>query len=178
MKVSVINKLILIVAISTLPLWGFGQNCSSFISYNTPQYPYKYNGQSKSATCQTGRTYKFIVTLLKGNEYKLSFYASSVFDNKINFKIIDESTGDVVLERPGQSEDISKKGSVLVAPMDMETAEMGDYPSFDFHPLNSMKLQIEIDVLTAQTEQGVEETRRGCVGVLIQEKKATSNEGF
>lgn len=178
MKISVINKIILILVVSLLPIFGFGQNCASFISYNTPLYPYKYNSQSKSATCQTGRTYKFIVTLLKGKEYKLSFYASSVFDNKINFKIIDETSGEVVLERPGETEEISKKGSVLVSPVDLETAIMGDYPSFDFHPVNSMKLQIEIELSEATNDRGEPDVRRGCIGVLIQEKKAPTGDGF
>lgn len=178
MRIQIKNKLFLFVLLFVLPFWGLSQNCSSFISYNTPQFPYKYNGQSKSATCQSGRTYKFVITLLKGKEYKISFYASSIFDNKINFKIIDESTNDAVLDMPGQSDDENGIGSVLVAPTDPMNGKTGDYPSFDFFPVNSMNLRIEIDVAPAVDDQGNPDDRRGCVGVLIQEKKARGQAGF
>ncbi|PIE86268.1 MAG: hypothetical protein CSA05_01390 [Bacteroidia bacterium] len=154
------------------------QNCSNFIGYTNSVYPWKYNSQSKSATCQTGRTYKFIVTFNKGREYKISFYASSIFDNRMNFKITDESSGEVFVDKPGETELDSKKGSVLMAPMDMDTGEQLDYPSFSFIPLNTLRLQIEIDIEKFLDDEGAEDKRRGCIGVLIYEKKLEGNEGF
>jgi hypothetical protein len=169
MKVLSWNKIVLLLIVLSFSLIGVAQNCASFITYQTPAYPYKYNGQSKSATCESGKTYKFIVALLQGKDYKLSFYCSSIFDNKINFKIIDESSSKVLIDLPGESDKDDKTGSVLVAPFFLD--KPSEYPSFDFHPINSLKLQIIIDVTAVPAGEDI---RRGCIGVLIQEKKSDS----
>lgn len=147
----------------------FAQNCSGYVRYHKVTYPYKYNGQSKSASCATGKTYKFLVPLYEGKDYKLSFYASSVFNNKLNFKIIDESTGRTVIDLPGESPTNQANESVLVRPM-LEDGSTGEYPYFEFHPESSIRLQIVIDV----EPNGKENGSRGCVGVLIQDKISDS----
>ena len=162
MKINSIGKIVLFLLFIVSPFVSSGQDCSSFIKYHKADYPYEYNGQSKSATCVSGNTYKFLVTLSKSKKYKISFYASSIFNNRMDFKIIDKSSNDVLMERPGESDKNNKEGSVLVAPSYMDRE--GKYPHFEFIPKSTMKLQIEISVKKSEHQ------KTGCVGVLIQDK--------
>jgi hypothetical protein len=175
MKLGLNTKFAFIALLITLlPLVGFSQpNCASFIKYQVAQYPFRYNSQSKSAACASGKTYKFLITLQADYDYKISFYASSIFDNKMKFKIIDEGTGKTVLDLPGEATPNDKQGlSVLVAPVLAE--KEADYPFFEFHPVTTTRLQIQIDVEKVAEGQ---DDKRGCIGVLIMDKKGEGS-GF
>jgi len=141
------------------------QNCSNFIAYQSPSFPYKFNSQSKSATCESGKTYKFVVTMQSDRDYKFAFYASAVFNNEINFKVIDQSSNKAVLDIPGKRS--GENGKSALEPQVFADHE-GDYPSFDFHPQSAITVQIEIAIQKNEKE----DVKRGCVGVLIQEKKS------
>ncbi|HAN77144.1 MAG TPA: hypothetical protein DCQ31_04905 [Bacteroidales bacterium] len=162
---NILFRLLFIGILAGFATASMAQNCSGYVRYYKIAYPYKYNGQSKSASCSTGKTYKFLVPLYEGKDYRLSFHASSVFDNKIIFKIIDESTGRTIIDLPGESIDGQPGKSVLIRPS-LEDGSRGEYPYFEFHPETSIKLQIVIEVLAAPDG----EERRGCIGVLIQDK--------
>jgi hypothetical protein len=172
MKIKMKTFILAVIILTGFTGFLSAQSCANFINYQKVLPPYKYNSQSKSAKCLTGRTYKLYVTLLEGRDYKISFHASSVFDNKIHFKIIDETNGTKVLDAPGKTEDPSNKSSVLVPPF---TAEgQGEYPYFEFFPETSTKLFIEIAVAPVPDEQ---RDKVGCIGVLIQDKP-TEMTGF
>ena len=143
----------------------YAQNCTNFIAYQSPAFPYKFNSQSKSATCESGKTYKFVVTMQDGRDYKIAFYASAVFNNEINFKVLDQGTNKTVLDIPGKR--TNENGKCALEPQVFADHE-GEYPSFDFHPQSALTVQIEITVQKNEKE----DVKRGCVGVLIQEKKS------
>ena len=148
------------------------QNCADYIIYRSPTPPYKLDSQSKSATCETGKTYKLVLALSKGKDYRLSFYASAVFDNKISFKIVDKSSGKAVVDLPGESEN-NDKGTAVLRPY-LSNGKMV-HPYFDFLPDNATNLEVIIDV-KSNPKTG-DEPARGCIGVFLQ-NKVVENIGF
>lgn len=168
-----------------IPIFVAAQgDCSKFFQFRKPEAPFEYNDQSKGAVCVTGNTYEFIVPLTKGKDYRLKFYAAPIFNNKITFKIIDESSHEVILDLPGQSNSERKGTQVLKDYYDEDTEKM-THPFFDFFPVTSTNLKIIIDVhpATGQDEHEnpnykvPEKKNRGCITVVILDK-ATLNSNF
>ncbi len=152
-----------------LPIIGLAQvDCSNFLGKYQAEEPYKINSMSKSAVCISGHTYEFVVPLQKDYEYRFLFYASSVFNNKINFKIIDLNTGEVKLDLPGESE-TNEKGTAALASYYDDRLGRDVHPYFDFIPETSTNFKIIIEVLPQ------DDIIKGCVGVLILDKP--SDEG-
>lgn len=143
------------------------QDCTDYLIYRNPLPPFKLNSQTKSASCQAGRTYKLVLTLSKDKYYRISFYASAVFDNKIQFKIIDKSNGKTVVDLPGES-DNNTKGTAVLRPY-MKDDKMV-HPYFNFIPENETVLEIIIDVKKTE-DTDPDEISRGCVGVFVLDKK-------
>ncbi|MBN1250534.1 MAG: hypothetical protein JXR51_14840 [Bacteroidales bacterium] len=181
-----IFKIKLIIIILFIPFWVFSQslNCPSTLTMRVASAPYKFNNLSKSAQCLTGNKYEFVLTLNKGKDYKISFYASPVFNNNIKFKIIDLSTNQIVLDLPGETENSMKGECVLKAYFDDKQGKEV-HPSFNFYPDNTTSLKIIIDVASIEgnkenSESGFnapEEKQKGCVTVFIQDRLA-ENQGF
>jgi membrane-anchored protein YejM (alkaline phosphatase superfamily) len=133
---------------------------------------YKVDSQSKSATCETGKIYKLVLTLTQGKEYRLSFFASAIFDNKITFKIIDKSSNAVQVDLPGESAN-NEKGTAVLRPY-LQNGKM-EHPYFSFLPENTTNLEIIIEVKAI--EKTGADPERGCVGVFLQ-NKTVENIGF
>ena len=167
-KLSLFALFVLLLTVGQLS----AQNCTDYLIYRNPVPPYKLDSQTKSATCQAGKTYKLVLTLSKGKDYRISFYASAIFDNKIQFKIIDKSSGKVIVDLPGES-DNNEKGTAVLRPYLL--ADRMIHPFFEFRPENTTKLEIIIDVKTEQSPD--EELKRGCVGVFVL-NKIVENYGF
>lgn len=161
-----IKRLLVLLLFFAITAPAFGQNCSDYLKYRLATKPFKKNTQSRSAKCLTGKTYRFLLPLTQGKDYRVSFYASPIFNNDIHFTIIDKGTGEEVLNLPGATEE-NKAGEIALASFyDDETGNM-IHPFFDFVPETSTTLEIIIDVKTP------EDTKRvyaGCVGVFIQDK--------
>ncbi len=177
------TKLIYIIALVLLfPLFSDAQSrCSDFFKYRRPEAPYEYNDQSSSAVCVTGQTYEFILPLTKGKDYRLKFYAAAVFNNKINFKIIDESTHETVLDLPGESA-TREEGSCVLADYYNEDNGKSSHPYFDFYPATSTTLKIIMEVLPvpqeASTDSNIKRQKkinRGCVTVVVLDKPADNS---
>jgi len=169
----------------TLPLLANAQvDCSDFFKYRKANPPFNYNSLSKSAVCVTGNKYEFIVPLTKGFDYRLQFFASPVFNNQIDFKIIDLNTNEVVMALPGESMDMAKGTCVLKAYFDEKTSKQV-HPYFDFYPPNSTTLKIIIDVKPIQVVQNTAAgaynapapREKGCITVLILDRPS-SETGF
>jgi hypothetical protein len=180
-KVSVFILLII------FPLALFAQNmdCPSTLKSRKATPPFSFNDLSKSAQCVTGKKYEFVVPLMKGKDYRFTFYASPIFNNQINFRIIDMSSNNVVLDLPGESPNANKGSSVLREYYDADLKKPV-YPFFDILPNNSTTLKIIIDVLDQAAppsgdNQGSfkapEEKKKGCITVFIQDK-ASEDVGF
>ncbi len=182
-----IFKIAIIALMLLLPSFIRAQgDCSSFFKYRRPEAPYEYNSQSKSAMCVTGNTYEFILPLTKGKDYRLKFFAAAVYNNKINFKIIDQSTHEVVLELPGAVglyQDVKPGTCVLQNYMDLDSDKMV-HPFFDFYPVTSTTLKIIIEVIdlpqdavndNSTTNKAPKKQSRGCITVVVLDKPSTSS---
>ncbi len=175
------SKLLFILALGLLPLFSNAQaKCSDFFQYRTPEAPYQYNDQSSSAVCVTGQTYEFILPLTKGKDYRLKFYAAAVFNNRINFKIIDQSTHQTVLELPGESP-TREEGTCVLADYFDEDSGKPHHPYFDFYPVTSTTLKIILEVLPVpqpESDPNVMKqvkVERGCVTVVILDKPSDNS---
>ncbi|NPA67938.1 MAG: hypothetical protein GXO50_04945 [Chlorobi bacterium] len=179
MKTKIIYVALLFIM---LPLFSDAQSkCSDFFKYRRPEAPYEYNDQSSSAVCVTGQTYEFILPLTKGKDYRLKFYAAAVFNNRINFKIIDESTHETVLDLPGESPSREEGTCVLADYYDDETGK-SIHPYFDFYPASSTTLKIIIEVLPVPQEESSDpnikkqrKINRGCITVVVLDKPADTS---
>jgi len=167
-------KLSIIVAFLALPFFGSAQGCNKDINFRKQRVkkPWNFNDLSKGATCLTGKTYEFILPLTKGKDYQLQFFAAPVFNNKINFKIIDQSTNQVVMNLPGQSAENKQGTCVLHSYMDEDTFKEF-HPTFDFFPQTSTSIKIIIEVESIPQEAATgdytppEKRNRGCVTILV-----------
>ncbi len=176
-------KLHLISLLILTPLFSFSQgDCSSFFKYRNPEPPYEYNDQSKGAVCVSGNSYDFNLPLIKGKDYRLKFYAAPIFDNRIRFKIIDESSNKTVLDLPGESDSGVAGTSALQEYFNEEDGKMV-HPYFDFYPVTSTNLKIIIDVLPAPGQKEAEaagakvpdKILKGCITVVILDKPAVDS---
>ena len=167
----------IIVILLLLPLFSDAQaKCSDFFKYRRPEAPYEYNDQSSSAVCVTGQTYEFILPLTKGKDYRLKFYAAAVFNNRIKFKIIDQSNHETVLDLPGESP-MREEGTCVLADFWEDDTGKARHPYFDFYPVTSTTLKIIMEVLPVpqeeSTDQGIKKQvkrNRGCVTVVVLDK--------
>ncbi len=133
---------------SMLPFAAEAQNCASFLSMRKPEVPYRYNTASKSATCFSGKKYEFVLPLTAGTEYRIKFFASPVFNNEIQVKIVDLSTNETVIDLPGCPADGQepRKGNTCI--QDYADAKTGKlmHPYFDFAPQQSTSIKIMIEI--------------------------------
>lgn len=158
-------------------------DCTTQLKIRQAKPPYQFNDLSKSAVCKTGEKYEYNIELKKGKEYRLTFFASSVFNNKINFRIINKSTGEQIMNLPGVKID-DVQGCVLEAYFD-DQANRRVHPYFDFLPDNDTPLKIIIEVESeksnyeydTQSLLAKDDQKKGCVTVYVQSKLA-EEEGF
>ncbi len=134
--------------LSMMPFAADAQNCSSFLTMRKPEAPYRYNTASKSATCFSGKKYEFVLPLTAGTDYRIKFFASPVFNNDIQVKIVDLSSGEAVVDLPGCPPDGQepRKGNTCI--QDYSDAKTGKliHPYFDFNPQQSTSLKIMIEI--------------------------------
>ncbi len=160
-------KLIFVI-IFILPALAFSQlDCSSFLSSLKPDDPFTLNSMSKSATCISGHTYEFVVPLSKGYEYRFIFYASSVFNNGMDFKIIDLNTNKEVINVPGKlkEDETPKKGQTALQPYYDEKLNRQVHPFFTIIPSSTTNLKIIINVKEKP------DLIKGCVTVVILDRE-------
>jgi hypothetical protein len=171
MKIKSI-KLLIVMTLFPLALLAQSMDCPSTLKSRKATPPYAYNDLSKSAQCVTGKKYEFMLPLMKGKDYRLTFYASPIFNNKINFKVIDMSNNKVVLDLPGENDNPLKGTCVLREYYDTDLKKPV-YPFFDFAIDNSTSLKVIIDVLPASDSESTgapAEVKKGCITVFIQDK--------
>jgi hypothetical protein len=171
-----------IIFILLIPVASIAQNldCPSSLKSRKVTAPFSFNDLSKSAQCVNGKKYEFMVPLMKGKDYRFTFYASPIFNNKINFRIFDMNSNKVVLDLPGESAE-QTKGTCVLREYNDNTLKKLVYPYFDIVPSNSTTLKIIIDVLaseaaTTTSDQSSftapEEKKKGCITVFIQDKNS------
>jgi hypothetical protein len=160
-------------------------DCPSLVKSRTATYPYTVSELAKSIQCSTGNNYRCKITLSPEKEYRISFYASSIFDNHMSFQIVDSVSKEILLDRPGETKENKKGESVLRPYMDFASGKT-DYPHFDFKPCEIQHLWINIkipvykyQIVTGKADgvflmedrvETITEDRKGCVTIFIQEK--------
>ncbi len=152
-------------------------NCQRTLDLRYPTKTFKIDQLSRSAACYTGRKYEFILPLNQKYDYRLMFYASPVFNNDMKFTILDQNTGEKVMELKGESETGNKGTCVLKDYFDDGTGA-SVHPFFDFFPQSSTTLRIIIDITSIEQEAPAtkgyippEVRQKGCVTVFIQYKE-------
>ena len=139
------NLLLGLTVAAMMPAAAEAQNCADFFNSRTPAPTYRYNQASKSATCYSGSEYKFVLEVAANVEYRVQFYASPVFNNEVQVKIV-EGEGNVLVDLPGRVDDEPKKGTTCLQDyMDTKTNKMV-HPYFDFTSQNATRLTFMIDI--------------------------------
>ncbi len=170
-------KIILLLLFIPVTIFAQSLDCPSRLKMRRPTPPFNFNDLSKSAQCLTGKKYEFVLPLTKGKDYRISFYASPVFNNEIKFRIVDVNSGDKVLDLPGETEASNKGECALRAYYDNKLGKLV-HPHFDFYPANSTQIKIIIEVASIEQAESnsnlnVPETRnKGCITVFVQDRKA------
>lgn len=163
---------ILFVLLLALPMFTFAQmDCSKTLSNLRPDPPFNLNSLSKSAVCVSGHTYEFVIPLVEGYQYRFIFYASSVFNNDLHFKITDLNSNKEIINLPGKSDD-NARGTAVLAPYFDEKTYTETHPYFDVLPVSSTSMKVVIEV-----DEKVD-LIKGCVTVVILDKEFKSGGGF
>ena len=117
---------------------------------------WSYNAQSKSGLFNQGMTSKIRCVIYKGMDYRINVCCETSFGEKLNYKIFDARTNEVLY--------------------DNATAE--DEPSFEFQSTATRQLIIEVTVPKGSAEKDDHKpSDAACVGLLI-EHKVTDKQGF
>lgn len=193
------KKIVIALLVLVFPILTFSQNCSDHMNVQKSgiRYPWKYDSQSKSGLFTAGKTSQLNIVCNEGKEYKVSFLTSSNIMNYTNAKVTDENgnTYFVMGNDPEKKKELEKKKEFLLSlensklkiktgkkkieldaninslkleiqksQQEIEQNEYTPKTFFEFTPAETMKLIITITV-------NEECTNRGCVGVLITNRK-------
>ncbi|MBS1637887.1 MAG: hypothetical protein JST26_18385 [Bacteroidetes bacterium] len=115
-----------------------------------------YNAQSKSGLFNQGMTSKIRCVIYKGMDYKISVCCETVLGDKLNYKIFDARTNELLFDN----------------------ASAQNAQSFEFQSTSTRQLIIEVSVPHGATEQDKHKpVDAACVGLLILHK-VTDKQGF
>ena len=117
---------------------------------------FQYNSQSKSGLFAQGTTSKMRCVVYKGMDYRMTVCCETVLGEKINFKIFDGRTQELLFD--------SQKNE--------------DTKQFEFSAGSTRQLVIEVTVPTGEVkEQKGKPVDAACVGLLM-EHKVSERPGF
>lgn len=158
-------------------------DCASKIKYRYANKTFKIDDQSKSAICYSGQKYEYNVFVSAQNEYRFSFFASAVFNNNIRFKIINTSTGELLLNLPGEAAG-NNTSAILEDYFDPQQKKF-IHPFYEIIPDKDCNYQVIVEVgeikenniLTNSKILVESDQKKGCVTVFMQSKSA-ENFGF
>lgn len=118
---------------------------------------WEYNSQSRSGLFSQGMNSKIRCVIYKGMDYRLTLCAETALGDKLNFKIYDAKTNELLF--------------------DNATAE--NTQVFEFQSSSTRPIIIEVFVPEGATESGnsLKSKDAACLGLLIEHKK-TDIQGF
>jgi hypothetical protein len=171
-------SILLGISVTTFSLFAQDMDCASTIKYRYADSPYVFDNQSKSAICYSGQKYDYEISLFEGNEYRFSFYASTIFNNNIHFKIVNPPTGEVILNLPGEA--VGNNTSAILDDYFDPMQKKFIHPYFDYIPDKNLNLKVIVEVGEQVAKQSLTSSvvivdpnqKRGCVTVFLQSKKA------
>jgi hypothetical protein len=162
-------------------------DCEAILKYRKATAPWQFSNLSKGLQCSTNNKYEHSLLLKPGMEYRISFYASTIFNNRMHFKIMDVKSGKALMDLPGETAE-NKQGECVLKEYWDYRMEKSVYPYFEFTPNEPQELKIiieipeykeKIKIRDKDENLGVEEEwreyiekRKGCVSIFIQEMKA------
>lgn len=154
-----------LITLFLLPVSLFAQmDCSIFLSNLKPESPFSMNSLSKGAACVSGHTYELVIPIQKGYQYRIVFYSSPVFNDDVDFQIIDLNTNKVIVKAPGKLPEGSfpaKNGETALQNFFDEKTSKEVHPYFDVLPSTSTNLKIIINVKEKP------DLIKGCVTVVV-----------
>jgi hypothetical protein len=117
---------------------------------------FEYNGQSKSALFKKGQTSELNIIIYKGQDYRVSVCTEPELGNKVEFRLKDSKSGDVLYDN---------------ADTDYEQ-------DFEFSCSYSRRIILEVTVPDGETkEKRLKPREMACIGVLV-EHMTTPKSGF
>lgn len=119
---------------------------------------WEYNSQSRSGLFSQGMTSKIRCVIYKGMDYRLTLCAETAIGDKINFKIYDAKTNEILFDN----------------------ASADNAQVFEFQSASTRPIIIEVFVPEGATESGDNSLKAkdaACLGLLIEHKK-TDIQGF
>ena len=185
----IMKKLTMLLSLFSIAIITCAQSmdCENVLRYRKATPPWQFSALSKGLQCSTNNKYEHIVVLKPGMEYRISFYASTIFNNRMQFKIIDVKSGKTLMDLPGETTE-NKQGECVLKEYWDYRIEKSVYPYFEFTPKEIQELKLLIDIpeykekikiRDKNEDLGVEEEwreyvekRKGCIGIFIQEMKA------
>ncbi len=159
------NRAAFMFLLGILPATLFGQICNNYHRDKKSCVPSKdqfsYNGQSRSALMYKGQTSVLNVVFQSKQDYRISFCPESILGERIEFKIKDGKTGEILYDNADE---------------DFTTI-------FEFSCDHTSRLAIDITIPEEGEGTGGRKLSRlksstsGCLGVLI-EHMPTAKTGF
>jgi hypothetical protein len=157
------RSILLILFAASMSLKAMSQSgvCSNFHKKhcerdNNSSGKWNYNAQSKSGLFNQGMVSKLRCVIYKGMDYRISVCCETVLGDKLNYKIFDGRTNELLF--------------------DNSSAE--NTQVFEFQSLSTRQLVIEVMVPQGATEKDKHKaTDAACVGLLI-ENRVTDRQGF
>lgn len=119
---------------------------------------WEYNSQSRSGLFSPGMSSKIRCVIYKGMDYRLTLCAETVLNDKLNFKIYDAKTNELLFDN----------------------ASAENTQVFEFQSTSTRPIIIEVFVPEETTEisnNALKSKEAACVGLLIEHKK-TDIQGF
>lgn len=158
MKLYSISLIVFILTISSNHLMA-QSDCNNFHTQFCDGYgdPYKYSGQSKSATMELGETSGFKMTTYGGFEYCVSLCADKQLKGAY-FKIKDNNSGEVLYDGQAEGDEMAQK-------------------QFFIEDSKQLIIEVNIPASPEPKENLTYDELVGCVGVIIEYNK-TGKKGF
>ena len=152
-----------IYTVSTTLLYGQKSVCGQFHKKyckleKEKDETWEYNSQSRSGLFFQGMTSKIRCVIYKGMDYRLTLCAETVLSDKLNFKIYDAKTNELLFDN----------------------ASAENTQVFEFQSTSTRPIIIEVFVPEGATEtsnNALKSKEAACVGLLIEHKK-TDIQGF
>lgn len=184
MNLSFFRILLMLIVVSiSVNATGQLMDCASTLKYRYASPPYTFNEQSKSATCYSGEKYEYNISLSHDTEYRFSFFASPIFNNNIRFKIINTTTGELLLNLPGEA--AGNNTSAILQDYFDEKQNKFIHPFFDLAPETDCNYKVIVEVGELRENKAMKSSviladsdqKKGCVTIFMQSKSA-ENYGF
>ena len=103
----------LILLLAIIQLNAQPIDCEPILEFRHPDASFVRSEHSQSVQGFTGEKYEFIIPVDAEEQYRFTFFVSAILTRKIDFKIEDLNSGQVLLDLPGTTKDNKRNECVL-----------------------------------------------------------------